>query len=110
MFGSNTAVFVALFASMALTACAATEKPGLQNSNAISVTRAQSPDYDFVVSIPAAQSSGYDPNDKETRDRTALSALKDQCEAPQVVGETVITSGTFLLGDQSRAYAVQVRC
>ncbi len=111
MIGGNWKLPVVVLVAVASAACAGTEggKPP-PSTNAVSVVRATSPDYDFVVSIPDVKNAQYDPSDKATREGTALAALKDQCEAPQVIGETIVSSGTFLLGDQSRAYAMQVRC
>lgn len=111
MIGGNWKLPAVVLASMTLAACAGTDG-GIPppSANTVSVVRATSPNYDFVVSIPDVKNAQYDPSDKAARDGTALAALKDQCEAPQVIGETIVSSGTYLFGDQSRAYAVQVRC
>jgi len=112
MIGGKGKLFAAGLASLALTACAGTEagKPAAQSANAVSVVRATSPDYDFVVSIPDVKGGAYDVSDKAARESVALAALKNECEAPQVIGESIVSSGTVLFGDQSRAYAMQVRC
>lgn len=82
----------------------------LEKDNALSVTTAQSSLYDFVVSIRNIKDIGYDPDDKPTRDRTALQALNSQCPGARIVGETVINTGTYALGNPSRTYAIQVKC
>jgi hypothetical protein len=84
--------------------------PLQQNPNALTVRKADSQGYDYVVSIPDLKDINYDPHDKATRDKMALLALKDQCEAPQIVGESVISTGTYLLGNTSKRYEMQVRC
>lgn len=82
----------------------------LEHDNALSVAPAQSPTYDYVVSIRNLKDIGYDPDDKATRDATALTALKTQCPAGRVVGETAIDTGTYALGNPARTYAIQVKC
>lgn len=82
----------------------------LEKDNALSVAPANSPTHDFVVSIRNLKDFGYDADDKATRDRTALQALEAQCPAGRVVGETVINTGTYALGNPSRTYAIQVKC
>jgi hypothetical protein len=97
---------------LGLSGCAGTEAgmPLLQKDNALNVLPSQQPGYDYLVSIRNVKDFGYDPDDKATRDRTALLALKDQCAAPQIVGETVINTGTYALGNPARTYAIQVKC
>ena len=70
-----------------------------EHDNALSVAPAQSPTHDYVVSIRNLKDFGYDPDDKATRDSTALTALKTQCPAARVVGETAIDTGTYALGN-----------
>lgn len=82
----------------------------LEADNALSVAPANSPTHDFVVSIRNVKDIGYDPDDKATRDRTAVQAMQAQCPSARVVGETVITTGTYLLGNPARTYAIQIKC
>lgn len=112
MIGRVGTLFVVVLASVVLAACAGTEggKPPVQSANTVSVVRATSPNYDFVVSVPDVKGPQYDPSDKAARESMALAALKNDCEAPEIIGESIVSSGTFLLGDQSRVYAMQVRC
>ena len=102
----------AVLALFALTGCAGSQSHLrlLEKDNALSVMPVQSPTHDFVVSIRNVKDFGYDPDDRGTRDRTALQALATQCPRGRVVGETVIDTGTYALGNPSRTYAVQVKC
>ncbi len=103
-------VSVCLLAALAGCAGPSSSVPLQQNSSAITIRKADSQNYDYVISIPDVKDNIYDPDDKATRDKMALGALRDQCEAPQVVGESVINSGTYLFGHPSRSFEVQVRC
>jgi hypothetical protein len=66
--------------------------------------------YDYVVSLRNLVDIGFNPDDKATRDATALSLLKTQCPAGSVVGETIINTGTYATGRPSLVYALQVKC
>ncbi len=105
------AVF-ATVAVLALIGCAGSQSHLriLESGNAISVTPSSAPGHDFVVSIRNVKDFGYDPDDKATRDTTALQMLREQCPAGRVVGETVVNTGTFALGNPARNYLVQVKC
>jgi hypothetical protein len=83
----------------------------LESGNALSVQPAPTgAAYDYVVSLKNVKDFGYDPDDQPTREATALRTLKAQCPNGRVVGETVIETGTYLLGNPSRTYAIQVAC
>ena len=82
----------------------------LENQNALQVDPSPTADASFVVSIRNVIDFGYDPDIKATRDATALQALKTQCPEGVIVGETVIDTGTYLLGNSSRTYAIKVKC
>lgn len=102
-----------MMAAVALLAgCAGTQSylRILESSNAISVAPASGPGHDFVVSIRNIKDIGYDPDDKPVRDATALQMMRAQCPAGRVVGETVLNTGAYMLGNPSRTYLVQVRC
>ncbi|WP_050400333.1 hypothetical protein [Bradyrhizobium embrapense] len=66
--------------------------------------------YDYVVSINNVKDIGYDPDNPETRNSTALRFMSAQCPSARVVGETVMTTGSYPLGGAARTYAVQVKC
>jgi len=106
------ALVALLFVVAALAGCAGsqTHLRTLEQVNALSVAPAQSPTHDYVVSIRNVKDPGYDPDNKPTRDATALAALKTQCPSGRIVGETVIDTGTYLLGNPARTYAIQVKC
>jgi len=82
----------------------------LEGDNAVRVDPASAPGHDYVVSIRNLKDFGYNPDDKPTRDATALRMLRTQCPNGRVVGETVINTGQYLLGNESRTYAVRVKC
>ena len=66
--------------------------------------------HDYDVYVRNVLDIGYDPSDKATRDRTALSMLQAQCPTGRVVGETTINTGEWMGGRQSLTYIVQVKC
>lgn len=102
----------ALFAIGVLTGCAGsqTHLRILEAENSLRVDVANSPDYDYTVSLRNVKDFNYNVDDKATRDATALRALQTQCPRGSIVGETVINTGTYLLGDPARTYVMQVRC
>lgn len=95
-----------------LAGCAGTNvgNQSMLANGSLSVQPSQGQSYDFVVSLRNVKDFGFDPDDKATRDRTALMVVKDQCPGGRVVGETVINTGTYLLGNPARTYAMQVKC
>lgn len=107
----KTGIAVAAILFM-LPACAGTQNHlrVLEAGGDIRVAPSAGPDHDFVVSIRNTRDFGYDPDDKATRDNTALALLASQCQRARVVGETVIETGTFALGNPSRTYAIRVKC
>lgn len=76
----------------------------------LTILPANTPDHDFIVSIRNIKDIGYNPDNPDTRNGTALLALKEQCPTGRVVGETVINTGTFGLGQPARTYAIRVKC
>lgn len=103
---------LAVVASAGLASCAGSQSHlrVLESANALSVAPAQAAGYDYLVSIRNVKDFGFDPDDKATRDRTALQALETQCPKARIVGETVMNTGTYALGNPSRTYAIQVKC
>ncbi len=100
-----------------LSACASTGasntevvKTGLPRSESFHIQRSRSPEYDYLVSIKNGRDLGINADDQAARDRMALLALKDQCEAPQIVKEMVVHSGTAIFGNAERTYELQVKC
>jgi hypothetical protein len=101
--------------SVMLSACAGAPgadvvRPGLPQSESFRVQRSRSADYDYLVSIKNGKDLGINADDQAARDRMALLALKDQCESPQVLRETVVKSGAQLFGGGQRTYELQVKC
>lgn len=83
----------------------------LEKDNALNVQPAPpGVPYDFVVSIRNVKDFGYDPDNKATRDATALQALQDQCPSGRIIGETAINTGQYALGNSSKTYSLQVKC
>lgn len=105
-------VFVATLAVAFLSACAGSQSylRILENEGAISVAPAFADDHDYVVSIRNVLDFGYDPDDKATRDRTALQFMSAQCPRARIVGENVIATGAWLGGRPSRTYQIRIRC
>lgn len=66
--------------------------------------------YDYTVKIVNRGDIGYDPDNAETRRTTSLTLLKEQCPKAQVIGETVVNTGSYLTGRPARTYFVQVKC
>jgi hypothetical protein len=98
----------------ALSACATAPKAnvvqtGLPSSENFRVQRSQSASYDFIVSIKNGRDLGINADDQAARDRMALLALKNQCEAPQIIRETV-AEGSLLFGSPERVYQLEVKC
>ncbi len=81
-----------------------------QNDGPISVEPSQAAGYDYLVVIRDGGNLGFDPNDQQARDLAALAKLRDQCDDPKVVGETVVKSDAFGQGSQPHRYEVKVRC
>lgn len=98
--------------ALALSGCAGTDSHLrlLEKDNAVRVEPASTPDATYVVSVRNVIDVGYDPDDKATRDDVALRMVRAQCPGGQVVGETMIATGEYLLGRQARTYAIKVRC
>lgn len=66
---------------------------------------------EYVVTLRNVRDFGYDPDDPAQRQATAARALEAQCGRPgRVVGETIINTGTYALGQPARTYAVRVVC
>nr|WP_143840564.1 hypothetical protein [Bradyrhizobium cosmicum]QDP20644.1 hypothetical protein FNV92_00085 [Bradyrhizobium cosmicum]QDP20695.1 hypothetical protein FNV92_00360 [Bradyrhizobium cosmicum] len=67
--------------------------------------------YDYVARIKNVVDLGYNPENKDVRDGMALRLLSKQCANPKVVGESQITTGTYLGGTKPMIeYLVQVKC
>lgn len=104
-----------LLAALAVTACASpSDTPvvatGLPNSDSFRIQRSQMADYDYLVTIRNGADLGINADDQGARDRMALLALKNQCEAPQIIKEIVVNGGSQLLGGANRTYQLQVKC
>jgi hypothetical protein len=84
--------------------------PTAQKDEAISVRPSQSSGYDYLIAIRGTGELPFDPDDQAARDQAALAALKNQCDSPQIVGETVIKSDGYLRNDAIRGYEIKVRC
>lgn len=102
----------ALIFSPFVAACATNDpvQPGLTTTDAISVERSRSSDYDYLITIKSQKGLGVNIDDQAARDRLALQTLKDQCEAPEIVKETVSRGDEYLIGSSPRTYKIQVRC
>lgn len=104
----------ALSITVLLSACASPSntdvvRTGLPQSDNFRVQRSRTAEYDYLVSVRNGEDLGINADDQAARDRMALLALKDQCEAPQIVRE-VVKSSLPLFGESGRAYEIQVKC
>lgn len=106
-----------LLVFVVLSACASTGTSntgvvptGLPMSDNFRVERSPSPEYDYLVTIKNGKDLGIDADNQLARDRMALLALKDQCEAPQIVKEVAVNSGSDLFGSTARTYQLHVKC
>lgn len=110
--GRRTRRLFALLLSPVVGACAGNDpaQPGLTMSGALSVERARSADYDYLISIKSQKGLGINIDDQAARDRLALQTLKDQCEAPEIVKETVSRGDEYLFGNSPRTYKIEVKC
>ena len=108
----RTLLAISLTAMLSACADAGTSASGVaafQDGKPIVVQRAQSPDYDYVITIKNTGGLSFNPDDQAARDRVALSVLKDQCEAPEIIKERALSSGE-LFGGGSRTYEILVKC
>lgn len=110
--GAALRVWLAILGALALGGCAGSQEHLrlLEADHAISVMPASAPDHDFVVSIRNLVDVGYDPDDKATRDRTALQFMQAQCPRATIVGETAISTGSYMGGRASKTYAIKIKC
>ncbi|CCB64382.1 protein of unknown function [Hyphomicrobium sp. MC1] len=105
-----------LVVSAGLSACASTGTSnsgvvtGLPMSENFRVERSPSPEYDYLVTIKNGKDLGINADNQLARDRMALLALKNQCEAPQIVKEFVVHSGSDLFGGAERTYQLHIKC
>lgn len=100
-------------AALALTACAGTDTHMrmLENDNAISAMPAPADaPYDWVVSLKNKKDFGYNPDNLETRQSTALAYLKETCPSASIVDEATLSTGKYLLGNSARTYHVYIAC
>jgi hypothetical protein len=104
--------WAAAIVAAGLSGCAGTDTQirMLEQSNAVRVEPATTPDANYIVSVRNLIDIGYDLDDKATRDDLALRMLRTQCPGGQIAGETAIDTGTYGLGRASRTYAIKVRC
>lgn len=111
-YGRRATRLFALIVSPVVAACAANDpvQPGLTATDALSVERSRSSDYDYLITIKSQKGLGINIDDQAARDRLALQTLKDQCEAPEIVKETVSRGDEYLIGNSPRTYKIQVKC
>src|ERR1700742_3682071 len=102
----------ALSAALLLADCAGTDPQlrMLENSNALQIEPSQTKDYDYVVRVKNVVDVGYNPDNPDTRNETALHAIQAQCPSANIVGEQVIEKGTYAIGRAAREYFIQIKC
>lgn len=100
-------------ALLALIGCAGsqTHLRILEADNALRVEPSATVPGEYVVTLRNVVDFGYDPDDPVSRTATAKQALASQCpNGSNVVGETVINTGTYGLGRPARTYSIRVKC
>lgn len=66
---------------------------------------------DYIVSIKNKRDVDYNMEDRKNRHQLAVQYMSAQCpRGASVIDETSITTGTYLLGNPAKTYAVRVRC
>lgn len=103
---------VMILISSALLGCAGTDSHLrlLERENALRIEPAQNRHFDYIVRMSNVVDIGYDPDNKTTRDETALRAMKTQCPNGKIVGEDIIEKGAYAIGRAAREYLVQIKC
>jgi hypothetical protein len=98
--------------SILLSGCAGTDTQLrlLERENALRIEPISGKPYDYTVRLSNVIDFGYDPDNKETRDDTAMRAIRAQCPAGVIVGEDIIEKGTYAIGRQAREYLIQIKC
>ncbi len=104
--------WAAAIVAVGLTGCAGTDAQirMLEQDNAVRVEPATTADANYVVSVRNLVDIDYNLDDKPTREDLALRMLRTQCPDGRIAGETVIDTGTYLLGRPARTYAIRVKC
>jgi hypothetical protein len=103
-------IVVAICATLGGCAGTDTHLRMLENYNHLQIEPSQVKDFDYIVRIKNVIDVGYDPDNPETRNDTALRAIRVQCPEPRIVGEQVIEKGTYAIGRPAREYFIQIRC
>jgi hypothetical protein len=100
--------------SLALAACTVGTRSQVQilheTESILSVVPSREVGYDYLVSIQNFVDPGFNPDDKQTRDRIALARVKKRCPLGEIVSETATDSGQWFGGRPKRTYAIQVKC
>ncbi|PDV89945.1 hypothetical protein CO652_00550 [Rhizobium sp. H4] len=79
-------------------------------SGELEVTPAPVPGANHALLMSNTPDVGYNPDDKEDRERHALNYLKTLCPAGRVIKESVVETGTNDQGRPARSYMLYVKC
>lgn len=95
-----------------LSACAGSQIHDrmLETGGDVRIEPTPGPGYDFSVNIRNTVDIGYDPDDLESRQKTALGFARNQCANAQIAGESVVTTGKYLTGRDSKVYSIKIKC
>lgn len=94
-----------------VTLAGCTEHPRtLEAGGALSVLPSNRAGSDYAVQLKNTIGMGWDPDNKQNRDKWALDYIKAQCPSGRIVGEDIIATGTYLTGSPARTYIVYVKC
>lgn len=67
--------------------------------------------YDYIVDVGNVGDIGYNPDQKEQRDKVALNLVSVQCPNASIVGETELITGRIPIRNKvAKTYQIQVRC
>src|SRR5690606_35314098 len=98
--------------SLVVVGCAGTDTHLrlLERDNALRIEPVTGQPYDYIVRLTNLVDVGYDPDNPDTRNATALRAMKAQCPAGAIGGEQIIEKGTYAIGRSAREYLIHIKC
>ncbi len=76
----------------------------------INVNTVDDESYDYKVSILNYVEIGWDGNKKEDRLKAVNVIFKDKCNDYEVIDETSIQTGKYVLGNPAITYILKVKC
>lgn len=104
--------FAAALSALLLAGCAGTQGQLdlLEHQGALSITPADAPGYNYVVSIKRGSDFQYGTADKATREEIALRYVAHQCASASVVGDDALDMGETAVGAKRATYFIRIKC